>query len=245
MTGEVTLWVAAIAGVLSFVSPCVLPMVPAYLGYLSGAAVSSSGVVVSDRRVTFLHSLSFVSGFAAIFTLFGASVGLVGYVLIDQLPLLQKAGGIVLVLFGLHTMGVIQVPFLYREFKMDVVPRRDFGYLSSALVGMIFAAGWTPCIGVILSGILLMAYSSSTVGQGALLLLTYSVGLGIPFLIVGAALDRMTPLLRRMNQRQRLISIVSGLLLILMGVLVFNNFFQYLAAISAPAWRQLEALLGF
>jgi cytochrome c-type biogenesis protein len=245
LNSDISLGLAAAAGVLSFISPCVLPLVPAYLGYLSGTTVTSTGVIVTERRATFFHALSFVLGFAAIYTLLGASVGLFGYLLVDQVPLIQKAGGVVLVLFGLHTMGVLQIPFLYREFKMNIAPRREFGYISSALVGMIFAAGWTPCVGVILSGILLMAYSSSTVGQGALLLFTYSLGLGIPFLIVGAALDRLTPLLRRLNRRQRLISIVSGLLLILMGILVFTNFFQYLAAISAPTWRQLEGWLRF
>jgi len=236
--------VAAAAGFLSFISPCVLPLVPAYLGYLSGAAVTSSGVIVQDRRITFFHALAFVLGFAVIYTTLGASVGLVGYILVDQLPLIQKGGGIVLVLFGFHTMGIIQIPLLYREFKVEMQVRRELGYLSSALVGIVFAAGWTPCVGVILSGILVMAYTSQTVWKGAALLLTYSLGLGIPFLIAGLALDRLTPLLRRLNQRQRLVSIVSGLLLIIMGILVFTNFFTRLAAYSAPAWRQLEMTLG-
>jgi cytochrome c-type biogenesis protein len=128
--------------------------------------------------------------------------------------------------------------------KVEVQPRRELGYLSSALVGMVFAAGWTPCIGVILSGILLLASASQTVGKGAILLLTYSLGLGIPFLIAGLAWDRLTPLLRQLNRRQRLVSVVSGLLIIAMGVLVFTNFFALLSAYSAPIWRQLEAVLG-
>ncbi len=241
---EISFWVAAVAGLLSFVSPCVLPLVSAYLGYLSGAAVTTSGVIVPDRRTTFFHALAFVLGFAVIYTALGASVGLVGYILVDQLPLIQKAGGILLVVFGLHTMGIIQIPLLYREFKVEMQPRRELGYLSSALVGVVFAAGWTPCVGVILSGILGLAYASQTVGKGAALLLTYSLGLGIPFLVVGLALDRLTPLLRRLNRRQRLVSIISGLLIITMGILIFTNFFTFLAAYSAPAWRQLEATLG-
>ena len=241
---NITLWVAAAAGLLSFISPCVLPLVPAYLGYLSGAAVTSTGIIVPDRRATFFHALAFVLGFAVIYTVLGASVGLVGYILVDQLPLIQKAGGIVLVLFGLHTMGIIQIPFLYREYRVEMQARREWGYLSSALVGIVFAAGWTPCVGVILSGILLMASSSQTVGQGAILLLTYSLGLGIPFLIAGLALDRLTPLLRRLNQRQRAVSIISGSLIIIMGILVFTDVFTLLAAYSAPTWRQLETVLG-
>ena len=241
---EISLGVAVLAGILSFISPCVLPLVPAYLGYLSGAAVTVAGVEAPRRRTVFFHALAFVTGFATVYTLLGASVGLVGYVLVDQLPLIQKAGGVLLVLFGLHTMGIMPIPLLYRELKVEVQPRRELGYLSSALVGMVFAAGWTPCIGVILSGILLLASASQTVGKGAILLLTYSLGLGVPFLIAGLAWDRLTPLLRQLNRRQRLVSVVSGLLIIAMGVLVFTNFFALLAAYSAPIWRQLEAALG-
>jgi cytochrome c-type biogenesis protein len=241
---EISLGVAVLAGILSFISPCVLPLVPAYLGHLSGAAVTVAGVEAPHRRTIFFHALAFVLGFATVYTLLGASVGLVGYVLVDQLPLIQKAGGVLLVLFGLHTMGIVPIPLLYHELKVEVQPRRELGYLSSALVGMVFAAGWTPCIGVILSGILLLASASQTVGKGAILLLTYSLGLGVPFLIAGLAWDRLTPLLRQLNRRQRLVSVVSGLLIIAMGVLVFTNFFALLSAYSAPIWRQLEAVLG-
>lgn len=241
---EVSLGMAVLAGLLSFASPCVLPLVPAFLGHLSGAAVATATASAPARRVVFLHALAFVLGFAAIYTLLGASVGLIGYVLVDQLPLIRKAGGVLLVLFGLHTIGIVQIPLLYREFKVEAPTRREWGYLSSALVGMVFAAGWTPCVGVILAGILLLASASQTVGKGAALLLAYSLGLGIPFLITGLALDRLTPFLRQLNRRQRLVSIASGLLLITMGILIFTDFFTRLAAYSAPLWRQIEAAVG-
>jgi cytochrome c-type biogenesis protein len=148
-----------------------------------------------------------------------------------MLPYLQKAGGIVLIAFGLHTMGVITLPFLYREMRMDMrgVPR-TWGYLSSVLIGAIFGAGWTPCVGVVLSGILTMAAASATVSQGALLLLAYSLGLGMPFLLSALAIDRAQGALRRLNRRARLVEVVSGALLILMGLLVFGNVMQLMSA---------------
>lgn len=223
-------WFLALgAGVLSFVSPCVLPLVPAYVGYLSGATVTPQGAVAHDRRATTLHALSFVLGFATVFTLLGASVGLVGYLLYDWLPLIQKGGGVILVLFGLHTMRLLNIPWLNYEKRLNWQANPEWGYASSFFVGSIFAAGWTPCVGLILSGILLLASASQTVGQGAALLFVYSLGLGIPFLLTGLALNRMSGLLRRLNRRQNVISIFSGLFLIGMGVLVYTNFLSIMS----------------
>jgi len=177
------------------------------------------------------HALAFVLGFTLVFTALGASVGLIGYAARDLLPYLQKAGGVILIAFGLHTMGVITLPFLYREMRVDVrrVPRH-WGYLSSVLVGAIFGAGWTPCVGVVLSGILTMAATGATVSRGAALLLTYSLGLGIPFLLSALAIDRAQGVLRRLNRRARLVEVVSGALLIVMGLLVFGNVLQLMSA---------------
>ena len=167
---NLTLAIAAGAGLLSFASPCVVPLVPGYLGYLSGTAAGqipdSTAARALQRRRLVAHALSFVLGFTLVFTALGASVGLLGYAVRDMLPYIQKAGGIILIAFGLHTMRVITLPFLYREMRMDVrsVPR-TWGYLSSVLIGAIFGAGWTPCIGVVLSGILTMAAASATVSQ--------------------------------------------------------------------------------
>jgi cytochrome c-type biogenesis protein len=216
----------------------VVPLVPGYLGYLSGTAVSTGKGPANvparrnaDRRQTLIHALAFVLGFTLVFTAMGASVGLIGYAVRDFLPYLQKAGGLVLVAFGLHTMGVITLPFLYREVRLDAhrIPRQ-WGYLSSLLVGAIFGAGWTPCVGVVLSGILTMAASSATVSRGALLLLAYSLGLGVPFLVSALALERARGLLRRLNRHARTVEMVSGALLILMGLLVFGNVMQLMSA---------------
>ena len=220
---NITLFAALGAGVLSFVSPCVLPLVPAYLGYLSGTAVVSDEQSTSRRWVTFLHALGFVLGFSAIFTILGASMGLLSQLFFGLMPVFQKIGGIVLIVFGLHMVGLFKIPFLYREWRLEARPDNKWGILSSFLVGTIFAAAWTPCIGPILSGILVLASTSGSVGQGALLLFVYSVGLGIPFLLAGLSLDWATPLLRRLNRYGRAISILSGILLVVMGYFVFTD----------------------
>jgi len=221
---NISVVLALVAGVLSFLSPCVLPLAPAYIGYLSGTvSVTPEGMVVSDRRATVFHALSFIFGFSVVFVVLGASVGLVGYLLYDYLPVIQKAGGILLVVFGLHYMGVFTIPLLYREKRIEYAGDRRLGYFSSLLVGVFFGAGWTPCIGLTLSGILLLAGNAATVGQGALLLAVYSAGLGIPFLLIGLALERMTGWIGRLNRRKNVVSIVSGLFLILMGIIVYTN----------------------
>jgi len=235
-TESLSLFIAAGAGVLSFASPCVVPLVPGYLGYLSSAAVGAdqNGIAnphPQNRRLVVSHAMAFVLGFTLVFTALGASVGLIGYVVRDFIPYLQKAGGVILVAFGLHTMRVITLPFLYREMRFDASKApRNWGYLSSALIGAIFAAGWTPCVGVVLSGILTMAAASATAAQGATLLLAYSLGLGVPFLISALALDRARGVLRRINRRARLVEMTSGALLIAMGVLVFGNVMQLMSA---------------
>ena len=220
---NITLFAALGAGVLSFVSPCVLPLVPAYLGYLSGTAIGSDEQSASRRWVTFLHALGFVLGFSTVFTILGASMGLLSQLFFGLMPVFQKVGGILLVIFGLHMIGLFEIPFLYREWRLDARPDNKLGVLSSFFVGTIFAAAWTPCVGPILSSILVLASTSGSVGQGALLLFVFSLGLGIPFLLAGLSLDWATPLLRRLNRYGRAISIVSGILLVVMGFFVFTD----------------------
>jgi cytochrome c-type biogenesis protein len=229
MEETLTIPIAVLAGLLSFASPCVLPLVPAFLGYMAGATVGQSGE--TPRKLhTFWHSLAFVLGFSVVFGIFGVFLGLLGYWLQDTiLPWIQKIGGIIIVAFGLHTMGLIKIPFLYQERRVEVERRSSLGYLSSFTMGLFFAAGWTPCVGPILGAIMLLAADSGTALQGAILFSAYSLGLGIPFLIVGLAFDAVSGFLRRINQYMNIISIVSGIFLVILGVLVFTDSLRYFA----------------
>ena len=233
-TASLSLIVAFGAGILSFVSPCVLPLVPAYIGHLAGRAVGTDPTS-GERATTLAHALAFVLGFSAIFIILGASVGLAGFLIRDQLPWLRLAGGAVLIVMGLHVAGVLRLPALYREMRLPFRPSGRFGLASSFLVGVIFGAGWTPCIGPILGAILLYASTTQTVGQGALLLTAYSLGLGMPFLGAAWALDRSVQVLRRLNRQAQVVESVSGVLLVVMGLVVMLNLMGRLAAIF-PTW---------
>jgi len=326
---NLTLPLAFLAGLLSFVSPCVLPLVPAYLGYLGGTAVMVEGQadVRRDTAKTFLHSLFFVLGFGLVFVLLGASATFIGRVLLDYSVLLQRVGGVLLVVFGMRLMGIgwsrrrwivaaavaalvtfvldsgllyqgpiefgeygitwleesvmmglvvlaganwgttrqvvlavaagilnflaslnVLVPnlvasalialvtiflnradFFYAERKLELTQTGQTGYWRSLLFGVVFAAGWTPCVGPILAGILIVASQLQTVGQGILLLTAYTLGLGIPFLLVGLAFGPLSKWLRSMNRYLGIVSIVSGVLLVLMGILIFTDSLSFLA----------------
>ena len=231
---NLSLIVAFGAGALSFASPCVLPLVPAYIGHLAGRSVGKEPDA-GQRSETLVHALAFVLGFSAVFIVLGASVGLVGFVVREQLPWLRWVGGAILVVMGLHVSGVLRIPALYRELRLSFRPSRRFGVASSFLVGSIFGAGWTPCIGPILGAILLYASTTQTVGQGALLLTAYSLGLGVPFLIAALALDRVLGFLRRLNRQAQLVEWTSGTLLVGMGFVVMFNLIGRLASLF-PTW---------
>ncbi len=222
-TQNVTLPLALLAGLLSFFSPCILPLVPVYIGYLTGTSVTK--LEKKSRRDMLLHALFFVLGFGLVFVLLGVAAGLIGQIILPIMPYMVKAGGALLIVFGLHMTGLISLPFLHLEKRLDM-PQDSKSYWASALVGMIFAAGWTPCVGPILSAILLMAANSETVTSGALLLMAYTLGLGVPFLIVAALVDVALPLLRKMNRHTRLVSVVAGGLLIIMGLLLLTGHFE-------------------
>ena len=222
---DVGLATAFVAGLLSFFSPCVLPLVPVYLGYMTGTAVGESR---DARRLrTLLHALFFTVGFGSVFVVLGAAAGLLGGVIYPLMPYIVKVGGLILVVFGLHLMGVIAIPFLNMEKRLDLQTRRG-NYASSLLVGVVFAAGWTPCVGPVLSAILLLAADSCTLGVGAALLAAYAVGLGLPFLIVAGLVDLATPVLRRLNRHVRVVSLIGGLLLVVMGLLLLTGMFDAL-----------------
>jgi cytochrome c-type biogenesis protein len=220
---SVSFGLALIAGFVSFLSPCVLSLVPAYVTYLGSRAISPEGVVIGTRRDTFTHGLAFVLGFSLVFILLGAAAGALGAALFSARDLLVKIGGIVVVLFGLHTLGVIHIPFLEYDTRRAKSPERRWGYLSSSLMGIVFSAGWSPCVGPVLGAVLTLALSSNGVGRGILLLTAYSIGLGIPFLLAAAGIGRVSELLRRRGNYLRYANSVTGGLLILIGILVFTG----------------------
>jgi cytochrome c-type biogenesis protein len=226
---------AFLAGLLSFLSPCVLPLVPVYIGYLGGAAVTPEGVVVQRREAVF-HALAFVLGFTTIFVaIWSALFALTS--LIDKI-LLGQIGGVVLIIFGIHMLGIVRIPFLYRDTRMQLGPRES-SYPTSYLTGMAFAAGWTPCIGPTLSGILTLATQTATALQGTALLLVYAAGLGVPFIATAFALETMTRRLKQLRRYMHAVEIISGLLLIGMGILLLTARFQILNTIFlriTPEW---------
>ncbi len=227
---------AFLAGILSFLSPCVLPLVPVYLGYVTGSTPQDD---TFSRQRTMAHALAFVAGFGTVFVLLGASVGLIGYWLIDRVPLFLRVGSVLVMLMGLHLIGVIRIPFLYAEKRLHVDPKDDPSVVSAAFIGVVFGAGWTPCVGPVLGAILSLAAVSGTALQGALLLAIYSAGLAIPFLLSAAGADRLVRRMGRAGRWMRWVEVVSGVLLIGVGILLFTNRFAQLNAYFiqlTPEW---------
>lgn len=220
--GEISLLVAFSAGLLSFLSPCVIPLVPVYLASLCGPEIFNTEV--NRKRIpVFLHSLSFVIGFSIVFSLWGAGAGLIGSALTSHADLIRKIVGSLLIAFGLLMLASQKVPWLNYEKRLAPPKSMATGYLRSLLTGSIFSLAWIPCVGPILAGIVTLALSSETAGQGAYLLAIYSLGLGLPFLMVGAIFDTVTPLLRRIHRYSRLTYVVASALLIAMGILTLTN----------------------
>jgi cytochrome c-type biogenesis protein len=257
MAADLTLLVAFAAGVISFLSPCVLPLVPAYLGQLTAVAVAAAAEGTTPSRWTALpHAFAYVAGFGAVFTLLGVTATFAAAGLSDYLPVLRQVGGVILIVLGLNLAGVLRIPRLERTWRpLDagasgslatatgtislssasaaggtrgtagfaerlggrLVNSRG-GWLASFGLGAIFAIGWTPCIGVILGGILALASTSQTVLQGGLLLVAYTAGLGLPFLAIALAYDRAPGLLRPLVRHGQAVSVIGGALVVLIGV---------------------------
>lgn len=213
------------AGVVSFASPCVLPLMPAYLGFITGR--SAEELQTADRRArahVLTQGLAFVAGLACIFAVLGASASLLGQTLLTNLPIVWKVGGILVVIFGLQMLGIIKIPLLYRTARVgEIRPNRQGTYAGAFIVGLAFGAGWTPCVGPFLAGLLGLASQQETVGEGVLLLLVYAFGLGLPFLLAGLAVNRSLSLARGIRPHMLAIERLSGVLLIGMGVLLFTE----------------------
>ncbi|MDD4859966.1 MAG: cytochrome c biogenesis protein CcdA [Dehalococcoidales bacterium] len=216
-------WLVALAaGLVSFLSPCVLPLVPVYLASLAGAETLSAKTAGS-RLTLFFHSLSFVIGFASVFTIMGAVAGITGYAVSVNSTLLNKIAGSLLIVFGVFMLASLKIPWLNYEKRLSPGMSNRTGYLRSFLIGAVFSLGWTACVGPILGSILTLASVKATAWQGAYLLAIYSAGLGLPFLVIGIAFDTFAPLLKRIQRYAQAIHIFGGVILIGIGMLVLTN----------------------
>lgn len=240
---NVTLLAAFVAGLLSFVSPCVLPLIPGYLSFVSGVTLDEfrgkapAGASATETRAVRARVLAtacaFVLGFSLVFISLGATASVIGQVLMERLTLLGKIAGVVIVIFGLHTMGILRIGWLYTEKRVQT-SAKPAGLAGAVLVGVAFAFGWTPCIGPILAGILAIAGSQESVGQGVRLLTAYSLGLGVPFLATALMIDRFFAAFARIRRYYHAIEVASGALLIVIGVLIFTNRFAIIAGFLSP-----------
>jgi cytochrome c-type biogenesis protein len=231
---NVNLVLAFAAGLLSASSPCVLPLVPIYLSYIAGAAVAGTTAPQPARLLLLRQALFFVAGFSIVFVALGALAGLIGLSLQPYVPFMRQIGGVVLVVLGLHTAGVLRIPLLYRAWRPEFPQARRFGQATSFVVGMVFAFGWTPCVGPVLGGILLLASTSETALSGAYLLAVYSLGMGIPFIVIALLAGSFVRFLKAANHHLRLVEIISGVLLVGLGVLVFTGDLARIAGMFLP-----------
>lgn len=212
-------------GFLSFISPCVLPIVPGYISFISGVSfheIEKTGNSKVARRKIILNTLLFVLGFSVVFILLGATATAIGQFLFANLTILSQIAGGIIIIFGLHLAGVFKIKFLNYEKRIHS-QLKPLGYLGSFVVGLAFAFGWTPCIGPILGGILALAAQKETVGEGIVLLTSYSAGLGIPFLITGFSLSIFYNAFNKIKHHFRKIEIASGVLLIIIGILMMTG----------------------
>jgi cytochrome c-type biogenesis protein len=226
---NITLGLAFLAGLASFLSPCVLSLVPAYIGYLGGRSMAVAQDREPSRWDTFSHGLAFVLGFSVVFILLGVATSALGGVLYDARNWLAKIGGIVVVIFGLHMTHIIRIPFLEYDLRPQSQPDRQRGYISSFLMGIFFSAGWSPCVGPVLGAILTLSLSGGSVSQGAWLLTFYSAGLAIPFLLAALGIGWVTTILRKYGKVMHYVEIAMGVLLIIIGIMLFFGTFEYLA----------------
>lgn len=228
---EVGFAFAFLAGLVSFVSPCVLPLVPTYVAYLAGesfGAVRSGEAGLRERAAVMVNALAFVAGFSAVFIAFGLGASAVGQFLASNATAIRKVSGVVVVAMGLHLLGVLPLPWLDRERRLQAGGSGG-GVINSWLIGVSFAAGWTPCIGPVLASILALASSARTMAAGAWLLAAYAAGLAVPFLVTAAALGRMRVWFTRLGPHLKRVEQASGALLVGIGIMLYTNTFLRLS----------------
>ena len=232
---NVTVGLAFLAGLASFLSPCVFSLVPAYIGYLGGRAVGGE-VAESNRLITFTHGLAFVLGFSIVFVTLGVATSAFGRLLFDLRFILSKVGGIIIIIFGLHMIGVFRIPLLEYDTRVQKVPDRKWGYLSSALMGVFFSAGWAPCVGPVLGAILTLALNGGSISTGVSLLSAYSAGLAIPFLIAALGIGWVSITLKKYGKAMHYIEIAMGVVLVILGFMLFSGIFERIAQAGQFFW---------
>jgi cytochrome c-type biogenesis protein len=233
-TVNVTAGLAFLAGLASFLSPCVFALIPAYIGYLSGRSVA--GAQTNPQRVntlnTLMHGVAFILGFSAVFLTLGLTMSAVGSLLYDFRSILAKLGGLIVIVFGLHMTGLLRLSFLEYDLRPQSKVQQNRSLLSSALLGITFSAGWSPCIGPVLGMILTLAINSGSINQGLVLLGFYSMGLAVPFLLAALGIGWVTNLIRKHGKVMFYIEKAMGVLMIIVGVMLFLGVFNQLAQLG-------------
>lgn len=228
-----TIELAFLAGLASFLSPCVFPLVPAYIGYLSGRTIASNQTDKRKNRwLTITHGIAFILGFSVVFVGLAIAIAAVGYFLKPLSQWLARIGGIIVVIFGLQLTGIIKIPFLEVNLKAETTVNRRLGYLSSFFMGIIFSLGWSPCVGPVLGSIYMIVMINGSYLQGVQLLIAYSMGLAVPFLFAALGLGWVTGLIKKHSATLRYIQIVMGGILIILGLLLVFGLLEQMARIS-------------
>ena len=225
-TQTIGVLIAFSAGLLSFLSPCVLPLIPSYVTFITGLSLDD---VQNARRSALVHGLLFVIGFTLIFLAMGAGATMLGQALLRHRDWISRIGGVIIIIFGLYLLGVLNIGFLSRERRFHVADK-PVGYFGTVVVGVAFGAGWTPCLGPILGSILVYTSSQADLAKGMWLLLAYSLGLAVPFLLSAVAIERFSAFFQRMRRQMVWVSRISGVVLIGIGILLVTNYFTVLAA---------------
>ena len=228
MGSEIGIGVAFLAGLASFLAPCVLPLVPAYLSYLTGYTVTDTPPDSKERVTIITHAIFFVLGYSIIFIVLGVAANTIGRLIRGDI--LRYIGGVIIILFGLNLMEVLHLSFLDQDAKLKWQVRHRWGFVSSLLVGMVFAAGWTPCVGPVLSTILILSAEQDSITRGIILLAAYSAGVGLPFIAAGFLLDRFRTVVTNLSPHLGRIQKIAGLIIILVGIIVITDSFTVIGA---------------
>lgn len=226
---DVSIFMAFAAGLISFLSPCVLPLVPGYISFVSGVTFteikekdSVPSFMDREKRIVLINSLFFVAGFSLVFILLGASATWIGAFLSSKISLMSKIGGVIIIFFGIYKIGLIRPQLFYREARFNIKARK-FGHAGALIIGAAFALGWTPCIGPILGVILTYAGTLENVNQGIVLLLVYSLGLGVPFLLTAFGINHFWWFFKRIKKYLGLLEVTSGVIMVILGVMIYSN----------------------